>query len=221
MFKTLVFLFAILFAIPIFAGESNVDSLTVDTEKKVELKGRKDTASVVLAKKPKNPKIAGLLSTFIPGAGQVYNGRWWKVPIIYGGGYLLYSGINHRAIAKDFYKGLLVIKDQEGTDAEIASYVDSFKNKSSVTDLTGAEYKNVTEAEMKSYYDDYSSKLQNLYIFSVVLYSLNILDAVVDAHLKSFDVSDNLAMKIKPGIINSIGTYGGIGPSIGVQFSLK
>jgi hypothetical protein len=205
----------------VYAGDSSLDSVDVKKAFQEAKKNQKDTASIVVVKKPKNPKLAGVLSTIVPGAGQIYNGRWWKVPIIYGGGYLLYSGIVNRQLGKDFYHGMMVIKDRDGTDAEIITYVDGFKNKSKITNLSGATLSLYTEAQMKTYYDDYSSKLQNLYLFSVLLYGLNILDAVVDAHLKSFDVRDDLSFKIKPGIINSTGTFGGITPSIGFQFSFR
>lgn len=221
MFRAIIILLACFFIA--FSSKAGVeDSLKLKPNKndKVPI----DTSKSVVVKPPKsprNPTVAGVLSAVVPGAGQLYNGRWWKVPIIYGAGYAFYRGIEQRSIAQDFYHGLLVLKDNDATDAEIISYVDGFEGKDRVTNLSSASFVNSSESEMKVYYDDYSSKLQNLYIFSVVFYSLNILDAVVDAHLRSFDVRDDLSLKIKPGLINSSGTIGGLYPSIGLQFTLK
>ncbi len=210
-----------LFLLVCLCNNSIAQDLKIDS---LSSQKSKDTSSLVLikpAKKAKNPRIAGLLSTFVPGAGQMYNGRWWKVPIVYGGGYLFYWGITTNQRGKDFYHGLLVLHDQNSSEESFDAYISGFKNKSKVTDKNSEVIKSYSEANVRTYYDDYSSTLQNLYIFSVVFYGLNILDAVVDAHSKTFDVRDDLALKIKPGIINSTGTFGGIGPSIGLQFSLK
>lgn len=185
-------------------------------------------SSVVFRKRKKSPKFAGLLSAALPGAGQVYNRgwrAWWKVGIIYGGVYLLYSNISLYTRTKEFYHGALVIHDQDTTSEVIESdlelYADNYENLDDYVNLTGAQFANLAQADIQLRYDDYRSTLQNMYVFSALLYGLNILDAVVDAHLRTFDVSDDLTMRIKPSVLNMTGTREGLGPAISVKLSLK
>lgn len=198
-----------------------LDSLR--TNKKGEKKERADT-SLMKIKPQKSPKIAGLLSAALPGAGQVYNRgwkAWWKVGIIYGGGYLLYKYIVLNQKRERFFHDILILRDLDSSDTHIADFVDAYPDVEDYTVLTGAQFAAVDEARVELEYDSYRSRLQNLYVFSVVLYGLNILDAVVDAHLKQFDVSDDLALKIKPSVLNMNGHYSGLGPAISFKFSLK
>ena len=192
---------------------------------------RENTAadsSLVVQKKQKSPRMAGLLSASLPGLGQVYNRGWkgwWKVAIIYGGGYLLVRNIALYSKTQNFYHGALVIHDQDTTPEVIKSdlekYRDGYKNIDDYTTLTGAQFASLQQGEIKVAFEDYRSNVQNLYVFTALLYGLNILDAVVDAHLRTFDVSDDLTMRIKPSVLNMNGAYHGLGPAVSVKFSLK
>lgn len=125
-------------------------------------------------------KRATLLSAALPGAGQVYNGKWWKVPIIYGGlGACAYLAVdNHRQYRK---------------------YLDAFYVKID---------SNQTNAIADSYSPRALIELQNLYrdwrdlaiIIGGVIYALNIIDSHVDAHLYDYNVNDNLNLRIEPSL---------------------
>lgn len=147
------------------------------TEAKVEAKT--DTAEVKLKKKH-SPFKATIMSVALPGLGQVYNGKWWKVPIIYGGfGGLIYSSVFNDLKCREFRDAyLLRIDDDPNT-------VDQFDGRYS-------------DANLRELVDFYQRNRDLSLIFTGVLYALNIVDAAVDAHLKDFDVSDDLSLKVRP-----------------------
>ena len=129
----------------------------------------------------KNPKLAGWLSTGLPGAGQVYNGQWWKVPVIYGGvGFLVYLHEFNRK-ERDIFQ-----KEYRGRRSGDTTFVRN-------PDLTL-----FSESQILSARNYYRRNLELVYVFSGLLYILNIVDAIVFAHLATFDVSDNLTMRIEP-----------------------
>jgi hypothetical protein len=204
--------------------DSLFQSLRISKASKSKKQPKADT-SLVIQKKGKSPKVAALLSALLPGAGQVYNGSYWKLAVIYGGAYLLVRNMNLYSRTQNFYHGALILHDQdtiaEVIESDLENYVETYKNVEDYIDFTPAQFASLQQADIKIRFEDYRSTLQNMYVFSVVLYGLNILDAVVDAHLKSFDVSDNLSMKIKPSVLNLSGTYGGMGAGISIKLSLK
>ena len=129
----------------------------------------------------KNPKLSGWLSTALPGAGQIYNGQWWKVPIIYGGaGFLIYLH-NFNKTERDLF--------QREYRLRLNNEPDSLRNPA----LAPYDLNQILSAR-----NHYRRNLELVYVFSGLLYLLNIVDAVVFAHLATFDVSDNLTMRIKP-----------------------
>ena len=138
------------------------------------------------AKKPHSPKKATIMSACLPGLGQIYNGKWWKVPIVYAGlggiGYLAYS---------NYY--------------EYQSYLHAYEFKTG--DLPEGATLNTHEMELANKYAD--SQLQTykesyrrdfeLYgILTIAWYGLNILDACVDGHLYNYDISDDLSLSVDP-----------------------
>jgi hypothetical protein len=151
------------------------DSITSDGDGSVKLKPGKYHS----------PKKAALLSAVIPGAGQIYNRKWWKVPVIYvGAGALAYSFqfnqsryVNYRNAYKYRIDG-----DASTLDNYIGIYSDDNLN------------------TLQKYYHRY----RDLTVIGfAALYALNIIDASVDAHLFNFDVSDDLSLNIQPTLINT------------------
>jgi hypothetical protein len=136
--------------------------------------------SLKVEKKGKNPRVASLLSAAIPGAGQVYNGKFWKLPILYGGGFALgyYIRVNNQQ-----YK---LCRD---------SYI---KVKAGEKDYFNGAYDADQLARLREYW---RRNRDLLIIVSGLTYLLNIADAAVDAHLSRFDVSDDLSLKWSPGIL--------------------
>jgi len=131
----------------------------------------------------RNPRVAGWLSAAIPGAGQIYNGQWWKVPVIYAGAGVLFHfhEINRRE--RNLFRSEYRHRLTYGNDSIGNPFFE------------GAPW---TINQIGSAYNFYRRNLEWVYIFSGLLYFLNIIDAVVFAHLATFDVSDNLSMRIQP-----------------------
>jgi hypothetical protein len=171
-------------------------NLKIDSLKK----NAKDTPSI--AKKPikHNPKIATLLSTVVPGAGQVYNKKYWKTPIIWAGiGTCIYFVRVNHLLYKD-YKDVLLIRGDTSIK-EPDKYFDVYSTDQLVTLL-----------------DQYRQNRDLLIIATSLVYVLNIVDALVDAHLYSFDVSDDLSLNWQPYYRYSVNTKNTVGLSFNLKF---
>lgn len=138
---------------------------------------KNDTLAV---KKKHSPTKATLMSLALPGLGQCYNKKYWKVPIIYGGFAALTYGVvfNHTEYGR--------FKTAYGYRVDDDSL--------SVDEFNGL----VSDAELISNVDYYRRNRDLCYIGIGLLYVMNLIDAAVDAHLYDFDVSDNLSMRIQP-----------------------
>ena len=157
-----------------------------------QLSGQQDTVSrsdSIAARKQiyKGPRTASILSAIIPGAGQVYNRKYWKVPVIYAGlGGLGYLFVTHQSDYSYFRRNLVAIHDDNSSTENVTPY-----NSDQLVTLKND-----------------SRRLRDLSAFGMgVIYLINIIDANVDAHLKTFDVSDDLSLKLSPVLIPAA-TYG-------------
>lgn len=128
-----------------------------------------------------SPRKAAILSTALPGLGQAYNKKYWKIPIIYAGlGGLVYSITYNN-------KNYIETRTAYRTMYNDTSIHDVFKRISKANQLKPA---------VISYH-----RFRDLSVIGVaLLYIVNIVDASVDAHLMSFDVSDDLSLNIRPNI---------------------
>jgi len=149
-------------------------------------------------KKYPDPRKAALLSVVLPGTGQMYNRKWWKVPIVYAGlgglTWLEIRNANNYREARDNYKWL----------------VDGDPNTNVIPDFEG-----VDATSMKNYRDVLRRYLEQSSLILGLAYLLTATDAYVDAHLSHFDVSEDLSMKLVP---NAQTTYGmGLAFGVGVQ----
>jgi hypothetical protein len=146
-----------------------------------------------------SPKKAALLSAALPGAGQVYNKKYWKLPVIYVGfAGLAYSFQFNQSRYVKYRNALKVRLDDD--PATVDPYVDAYSDE----DLT----------TLYQYYHRYRDLTV---IGAAALYLLNIVDAAVDAHLFTFNVSDDLSINLHPTLINTAGTNqytGGLGFNI-------
>ena len=144
--------------------------------------------------KQHDPKLAGALSAVIPGLGQAYNKKYWKVPLIYAGAGALLYAINYNAAQYDTYKDAYSLRIDGDT-----STVDQFD-----IQVANDEPK-YTEESLLNLKDYYRRNRDISYIFIGVLYMLNIVDAAVDAHFYSYEISDDLSLKVRPAIMMSAG----------------
>ena len=161
-----------------------------------------------------NPKKAMWLSLLFPGAGQIYNRSYWKVPLIYGLGigsfYVVsFQGRMYKEYSAAYYS--LVDNDPKTRDFDpifegLGKVDNDWKKK-------------VLEQKMNSY-----RRYRDMCIFaSVLLYIGNALDAFVDAHLYDFSISEDLSLNIKPEIKydEHFATVRGSQQSLGLKLTLN
>lgn len=141
------------------------------------------------------PRKAMVRSLTFPGLGQLYNGRWWKTPFVYGAlGGAVYVAVSSTTTYRDF---------QDAYVLKLAGEPHAFSN----TSLDDAR-------RLRIQRDRYDKRRQSWYIYSVAIYGLQALEALVDAHLQNFDVSEDLSMGVKPVLVMPPG--GGSLPGIGL-----
>lgn len=143
-----------------------------------------------------NPQRALWLSLIIPGAGQIYNRKLWKIPIVYGG-FLgcLYALTWNNQMYNDYSQAYLDIMDD---DPNTKSYMNMLPMN---YNMEGREnqFKDIFKNK-KNYYRKY----RDMSIFAMVaVYLLSVVDAYVDAELSSFDISKDLGLTIEPAVFNS------------------
>ena len=188
-----------------------------------------DTASVLLGKKrPKlrmkrdwntwapDPQRALWLALVIPGAGQIYNRKYWKLPIIYGGFMgCIYALTWNNMMYKDYSQAYLDIMDD---DPGTASYNKFLHLGRQITPENEEKYKEI----FKSRKDKYRRWRDMSFFVMVGVYALSVIDAYVDAELSVFDISRDLSLKVEPTVIPN---YSGGGlleaQSLGVNCKLR
>jgi hypothetical protein len=156
-------------------------------------KGTKSQATMdsIELKQRKNYRRATLYSAILPGAGQFYNKKYWKIPIVWAAiGIPAYFYFDNKKIYNEAQYALVVTINKSGGD--------SLNNVSPdflplVTSGNTNAIINVRDEARKN--QDYSI------LFVLLFYGLNIVDATVDAHLKDFNVNSDLSFRIKPMVI--------------------
>ena len=143
-----------------------------------------------------SPRKAIIRSAIIPGWGQIYNKKYWKLPLVYGA---------LGATAYIFFDNLQVYKDSRFAykakyQASRGDSTDYFKIK--------PEYLVYSLESLRANRDQFRKYIDYSVLFFVFFWGLNVVDAAVDAHLKSFDVSPDLSLQIKPGYSEMAGTKG-------------
>ena len=145
-----------------------------------------------------SPRKAALRSAILPGLGQIYNKKYWKLPIIYGalgisGGIFFYNMKNYKDTR--FAYRVKYNMRQNQTDSALFPQIKK-------------ELQPLSEESLRFYRNQFRRDIDYSVLFFVVLWGLNVVDAAVDGHLKSFDVSPDLSLRIKPGHSDMAGTNG-------------
>lgn len=148
------------------------------------------------------PTKALWLSLVLPGAGQIYNRKYWKLPIIYGG-FLgcVYALTWNQMMYRDYSQAYLDIMDD---DPNTKSYLDMLPPR---YDITGREdqFKKIFKRKK-----DFYRRYRDLSAFCFIgVYLLSVVDAYVDAQLSEFDISPDLSMKVEPAVIGTPKLMGG------------
>ena len=184
--------FFLLFLFFVSVKFSSAEEMIVDT-----LKMSGDSLSLTATAKHRANKAA-MYSAIIPGTGQIYNKSYWKVPVIYAGFGVLAYFIKFN---NDNYK----------------TFKTAYSYRIDGDSTTDDGYPNYTNDDLLVRRDYYRRNRDLCYVFVGVVYVLNIIDAYVDAHLKDFDVSDDLSLHTSPYLnLNAGGS-----PVAGISLCLK
>ena len=124
----------------------------------------------------KIPKKAGLYSAILPGSGQVYTKKYWKVPVIYGG---LITSAYYINESNDLYQ----------------LYKSTYLNR---LDGDFSDNLNYSDSDLRTLTEHYRRNREVSALLFTLTYILNIVDASVNAHLFDYDVSEDLSLHIQP-----------------------
>ena len=169
-----------------------IGKLTVADSTKVKRKSKRDWSTW-----QPDPKRAMWLAIVLPGAGQIYNQKYWKLPIIYGG-FLgcAYAMRWNNQMYHDYSQAYLDIMDD---DPNTQSY-NQFLH-------LGQRIESNNEERFKQLFKkrkDYYRRYRDMSFFIMVgVYALSVIDAYVDASLAQFDISDDLSFRVAPSVINT------------------
>lgn len=203
-----------------------MDSIAADNKKKMlemtaapqmkEPKAPTDSLSKEMKRKlwVPNPVRATWLALIIPGGGQIYNRKYWKLPIFYGGfAGCAYALTWNGKMYRDYFNAY-----RDAANGNLTS--------SNVIDLLPPNYLNqVSQSQLvetlRRRKDTYR-RYRDLSIFAfVAVYLLSVIDAYVDAELSNFDISPDLSMHVEPAVIDTKTTLHSNNRSVGVQCSLR
>lgn len=135
-----------------------------------------------LQEEPHSAHKATIYSLALPGLGQAYNKKYWKIPVIYAGfTFFVYNIKVNSSEVRKFTQAYKYVVNKETYPTE-NKYVTRYPNPNDL--LTGRDF--------------YRRKVELNIIYSAAWYILNVLDATVDAHFFDYDVSDNLSMHLEP-----------------------
>jgi hypothetical protein len=144
-----------------------------------------------------DPKRALWLAIVLPGAGQIYNRKYWKLPIVYGGFVgCAYAMRWNDMMFHDYSQAYMDIMD---SDPQTQSYNQFLHLGSTITSDNIERYKTIFKKRKDRY-----RRWRDLSFFCLVgVYGLSVIDAYVDASLSEFDISPNLSLRVEPTVINN------------------
>ena len=144
-----------------------------------------------------NTKRAMWLAIILPGAGQIYNRKYWKLPIIYGGFVgCAYAMSWNNQMYHDYSQAYLDIMDD---DPNTQSYNQFLHLGAKIDESNIERYKEIFRKRKDRY-----RRWRDMSMFVMIgVYAFSVIDAYVDASLSEFDISNDLSLKIEPTVINS------------------
>jgi hypothetical protein len=190
------------------------DELLSDTIS-LEAAGKKKQKRDWATWKP-NPKRAMWLALAIPGAGQIYNHKYWKLPIVYGGFVgCIYAMMWNNMMYHDYSQAYLDIMDNDPTTASYNQFLHLGKQ---INDSNIERYKQVFKSRKDKY-----RRWRDLSFFCLIgVYAISVIDAYVDAELSAFDISKDLSLKVRPTIMENKSSMNPLyATSLGVNCSIN
>lgn len=161
-------------ATPLWAQEDSIRVVQPDMTTDLS-----DTVLIQSYAKRFNPDRASYLAAVLPGMGQIYNKKYWKLPLVYGGFAAIGYGLNfYQDLYKDYKRQLFYILES-GDSQSLEGY---------------------TEDQLRPAIEQARHERDFMIILMAGMYILQIIDAHVDAHLKEFDVNPNLQVRMRPMI---------------------
>ena len=164
----------------------------------------KDSLNISVSKQKKvlSPKKASIYAALFPGLGQVYNGKYWKLPIVYGGyaGLIYVLGWNNNNY-NDYFEAYKTISKYQAVEQM------SLSDKNYLNDLFKINYWNLNvnpsrfatfKTQLSSGKDFFRRSRDMSIIMIAALHVLSIIDASVDANLFDFEINDDLSMRLNP-----------------------
>ena len=171
-----------------------------------------------------SPAKASLYSAIFPGLGQIYNRKYWKLPLVYAGFGALGYSVTFNMTNYSKYKSAYI--DFTDKLPETQSYLDVISGSLNPADFDPVLHPDTYDSEQETWFKeqlqhnmDYYRRNRDLsYIGLVGLYLLNIVDATVDAHLFDYDISNDLSMKIEPRLMYTGRNMNTLGLQISIAF---
>ncbi len=145
----------------------------------------KSILSADTVKNKHNPRKATFRSAVLPGWGQAYNKKYWKIPIVYGA---LGTTAAIYAFNLQTYK------------SPRQAYIYIRDNIPSNDALIESRFRSLSPESIRTYRNSFRQNVDYSVLFFIFFWGLNVVDATVDGHLKAFDVSSDITLKIKPRI---------------------
>ncbi|MDR0414077.1 MAG: DUF5683 domain-containing protein [Prevotellaceae bacterium] len=143
-----------------------------------------------------SPKRAALYSTLLPGLGQAYNRSYWKLPLVYGGfaafGYFIQSNDFRYRLYRDAYNVKYSVAQLKTDDPDYDA------KKAALEENLYSMFTSVPIDRLQYYKNTYRRDRDFFIIMTILFYGINIIDAAVDAHFFTYDVSDDLSLKLQP-----------------------
>ncbi len=215
---------------------TNTDSTSLDSPDTLRVTAKQEAAIHKII-----PRKATIRSLMLPGLGQAYNRQYYKIPFIYAGfGVMGYLFVRYRALAKEAEVGYrrLLYGDKVGSDYEtgldLGLYPPNIVGDILLVKVPNQKVEEVeigvspfsdnkvvfrTTANAKNAYDTFRRYRDLNLLLSGVLWAINIVEANVAAHLKTFDLTDDISMRVDPNVLFMPGT--GFVPAVRVAFTFK
>ena len=142
-----------------------------------------------------NPTTALWMALVFPGGGQIYNRKYWKLPVVYGGFVgCVYALTWNNMMYKDYSQAYIDLMDN---DPNTASYNKFLHLGRQITPANEERYKTIFKSRKDKY-----RRWRDLSIFVMVgIYAVSVIDAYVDAELSNFDISKDLSLRIEPAVL--------------------
>lgn len=175
-----------------------------------------DRVATPHAIKKHSPHKASMYSAILPGLGQAYNKKYWKIPIIYAGiGGLAYAIHFNTKFYNDYKAAYRDFVIRDPNNKSYLQFIPPGISEEEVYNQREQWFRDALKSK-KQYYRRYRDLS---YIGMITLYALQIVDASVDAHFYNFDISDDLSMVVQPSMMPPApGEFAGMGLQLKFKF---